>query len=139
MPSKFEGNFPVGGTTYVLHATPNYDKYVFMKQYVIDQLRPADYEAVKAYLNENYNSSVVAGIYWIPLDQSLLTEVQVQHTECQPFYFAVDLEPNFMASELLIRTKNKMRCSCMSYANVKQIQWIIQFTDAIFEKLGIKI
>ena len=54
-------------------------------------------------------------------------------------YFAVDLEQNFMASELLIRTQNKMRCSCMSYANEKQRNWIIQFTDAIFDRLNIKI
>ncbi len=110
-----------------------------MKQYVIDELRPADYEAVKSYLDENYSSSIVEGIYWIPLEQSMLTELQAEHTECQPFYFAVDLEQNFMASELLIRTKNKMRCRCMGYANEKQLRWIIQFTDAIFEKLGIKI
>jgi len=63
-----------------------------MKQYVVDQLRPADYEAVKAYLDENFESSSVEGIYWIPLDQGILTEVQAEHTECQPFYFAVDLE-----------------------------------------------
>ena len=110
-----------------------------MKQYVIDQLRPADYEAVKAYLDENYSSSIVKGIYWIPLDQSMLTELQAEHTECQPFYFAVDLEQNFMASELLIRTQNKMRCSCMSYADEKQRNWIIQFADAIFDRLNIKI
>ena len=110
-----------------------------MKQYVIDQLRPADYEAVKAYLDKNYSSSNVEGIYWIPLEQSIFTELQSEHKECQPFYFAVDLEQNFMASELLIRTKNKMRCSCMSYANEKQLNWIIQFTDAIFDRLNIKI
>ena len=110
-----------------------------MKQYVIDQLSPADYEAVKAYLDKNFSSSIVAGIYWIPLDQNMLTAVQAEHTACQPFYFAVDLEQNQMASELLIRTKNKMRCSCMSYADEKQRNWIIQFADAIFEKLNIKI
>ena len=110
-----------------------------MKQYVIDQLRLADYEAVKAYLDKKYRSSIVEGIYWIPIDQSLLTEVQSEHTECQPFYFAVALEQNLMASELLIRTKNKMRCSCISYANEEQLHWIVQFADAIFEKLDIKI
>ncbi|MBL7181207.1 MAG: hypothetical protein ABIK98_15100 [Pseudomonadota bacterium] len=109
-----------------------------MKQYVIDQLRPEDYEAVKAYLDENFSSSPVEGIYWIPLDQDILTDVQAEHTQCQPFYFAVDLEQNFMASELLVRTKNRMRCSCMGYATEKQRNWIIQVADAIFDKLGIK-
>ena len=110
-----------------------------MKQYVIDQLRPADYEAVKAYLDKHYRSTGMPGIYWIPLAQNILTDVQAEHTECQPFYFAVDLDQNSMASELLIRTKNKIRCSCMDYADERQRNWIIQLADAIFDKLDIKI
>ena len=108
-----------------------------MKQYVIDQLRPADFEAVKVYLEENFESSDVGGIYWIPLSRELLTDIQAEHIECQPFYFAVDLEQNYMSSEFLVRTKNKMRCSCMNYATEKQRNRIIQFADAIFEKLEI--
>lgn len=110
-----------------------------MKQYVIDQLRPADFEAVKAYLDQNFNPSKVEGIYWISLEKNLLTDVQLEHSECQPFYFAIDLEQNYMACEFLIRTPQKMRCSCMGYATEKQRNWIIRFADAIFEKLEINI
>ena len=110
-----------------------------MKQYVIDELRPKDYETIKAYMEENYSSSKVAGIYWIPLDQKILTKVQAEHTNCQPFYFAVDLEPNLMAFELLVRTINKMRCSCMGYATEKQRNWFINLVDTIFNRLTITI
>jgi len=110
-----------------------------MKQYVIDELRPKDYETIKAYLDENFSASDMAGIYWIPLDQNLLTKVQAEHTRCQPFYFAVALEPRFVAFELLVRTKNKMRCDCMRYATEKQRNWFIGFADSIFEKFKIKI
>lgn len=110
-----------------------------MKQYVIDELRPQDHEAVKAYLDENFISSEVGGIYWIPLNQDILTNVQAEHSECRPFYFAVALEPNFIAFELLVRTKNKMRCSCMGYATEKQRNWLIGFADALFDKLKINI
>jgi hypothetical protein len=108
-----------------------------MKQYVIDQLRPTDFEAVKAYLDENFESSDVGGIYWIPLEEDILTDVQAEHTECRPFYFAVDLEQNYMSSEFLVRTKNTMRCTCMGYATEKQRNWIIRFADALFDKLEI--
>ena len=110
-----------------------------MKQYVIDQLRPADFEAVKAYLDQNADPSKMEGIYWVSLDKDLLTDVQLEHLECQPFYFAIDLEQNRMACELLIRTQNKIRCSCVGYATEKQRNWIIRFADAIFDKLAIKI
>ena len=110
-----------------------------MKQYVIDELRPMDHEAIKVYLKENYSASDVDGIYWIPLEEDILTEIQKEHTDCQPFYFAVDLEPNRIAFEMLIRTQKKMRCSCMGYAAKNQRDWLMGLADSIFDQLGIKI
>ena len=109
-----------------------------MKQYVIDELRPKDYEMIKSFMDENFGSSNVDGVYWIQLDQNILTQVQKEHKECQPFYFAADLELNLVAFELLVRTKNRMRCSCMGYATEKQRNWIIELADSIFDKLEIK-
>jgi hypothetical protein len=110
-----------------------------MKQYLIDELRPQDYETIKAYMDTNFSSSEIGGIYWIPLDQNILTDVQAEHTTCQPFYFAVTLEPNLAAFELLVRSLNKMRCSCMGYATEKQRDWLIELADSIFARLDIKI
>lgn len=109
-----------------------------MRQYVIDELRHQDYEKVKAYLDDNSISSDVDGIYWIPLHQDILTKVQAEHVDCQPFYFAVALESNFIAFELLVRTKKKIRCDCMGYATIKQRNWLIGLADSIFDKLKIK-
>ncbi|MGA9177024.1 MAG: hypothetical protein WBZ05_07245 [Desulfobacterales bacterium] len=109
-----------------------------MKQYVIDELRPIDYKLVKAYLEENFSSSDVDGIYWIQLDQNILTEIQMEHTNCQPFHFAVELEPNLITFELLIRTKKRIRCDCMGYATEKQRNWLIRLADSIFDRLEIK-
>ncbi len=108
-----------------------------MKQYVIDELRPEDYEKLKAHLDENFGPSRVSGIYWIPLDQKNLSEIQIKHKECQPFYFAVDLEPNRIACELLVRTRSRVRCECIRYATQTQLNWFIYYIDAIFEKLSI--
>ena len=55
-----------------------------MKQYVIDELRPWEHEKIKAYLENEFKASRVNGIYWIPLDADILTEVQRAHTGCQP-------------------------------------------------------
>ena len=110
---------------------------LIMKQYVIDELRPDDYKKLKAYLDENFNSSDIDGIYWIPLEQENLTDIQAEHTECQPFYFAIELKPDIMACELLIRTKSRLRCDCISYATEKQLSRLIGFVDGIFDKLKI--
>ena len=111
---------------------------IFMKQYVIDELRPKDYQMIKSFMDEKFGSSNVDGVYWIELDHNILTPIQKEHTECQPFYFAAVLELNIIAFELLVRTKNRMRCSCMGYATENQRNWLIRVADAIFDKLGIK-
>ena len=110
---------------------------LIMKQYVIDELRLDDYKKLKAYLDENFTSSDIDGIYWIPLEQENLTVVQTEHTECQPFYFAIELKPDIMACELLVRTKKRVRCDCISYATEKQLNWLIRFVDGMFDKLEI--
>jgi hypothetical protein len=108
-----------------------------MKQYRIDELRPNDYEKIKAYLDEHFGSSHVEGVYWIPLDPDLMDEVQAAHVDCQPFHFAVVLEPSVISFELLIRTRNRVRCDCIHYANDAQRESIVGFADAIFETLRI--
>lgn len=108
-----------------------------MKQYRIDELRPADYEKIKAYLGEHFGSSSMEGVYWIPLNPDLLDQVQAAHVDCQPFHFAVVLDTKAISFEFLIRTLNRVRCDCIHYANGTQRDSIIQFADSIFERLKI--
>jgi len=108
-----------------------------MKQYRIDELRPKDYEKLKTYLEEHFGSSQMEDVYWIPVDDDLLDEVQAAHTDCQPLCFAVELKPTAVSFELLIRTRNRVRCDCIRYANTAQREGIIWFADTIFETLKI--
>lgn len=108
-----------------------------MKQYVIDELRLEDYEKLKAYLAETFQGDVVQGIYWIPIDPERLSDTQAAHADCQPFFFALELQPSQLACELLVRTKSRIRCNCIGYATQKQRDWLIDSVDAVVEKLGI--
>lgn len=110
-----------------------------MKQYVIDEIRLPDHEKIKTYLDQTFGEAEVGGIYWIPLDPEVLTPVQEAHKECRPFYFAIDLTPERLSGELLIRTKSRLRCDCIGYATDRQRNWIMKSIDALFEKLEIKI
>jgi hypothetical protein len=109
-----------------------------MKQYVIDELRPQDCLKLKAYLENRFGSSVIAGIYWIALEDSILTDVQSAHDGCRPHYFALDLGENRLACELLVRTQSRMRCDCMGYATETQRNWLVRLIDDIFADLEIK-
>lgn len=110
---------------------------VAMKQYVIDELRPEDHNKIKEYLDQTYGAAEMGAIYWMPVAADLLTEIQREHADCQPYYFAVDLQENRLALELLVRTKNRVRCACIGYASNGQRIWIMEAVDAIFERLGI--
>jgi len=109
-----------------------------MKQYVVDELRPADYEALKTFLDDHYGKEALDGVYWIPIIAEVLTEVQKAHRECGPHYAAVDLDHNRLACELLVRSKNRVRCSCVHYTTAQQRNWLIEVIDSIFSRLEIK-
>jgi hypothetical protein len=108
-----------------------------MKLYVIDEIRVENYKQIKVFLEKEYGKSEMGGIYWVPVDEALLTSLQASHPSCQPFYVALDLEPDRLCCELLIRTKQRVRCDCMGYANQDQRNWIISGIDRVFEKLEI--
>ncbi len=110
-----------------------------MKQYIIDELRPGEHKKIAAYLKAHYVGSEVEGIFWVPLPEEILTAEQAAHTDCKPLYFAVDIEPNLISCELLVRTRNRMRCGCIAYATEAQRNWLIDVVDGMFAELKIAV
>jgi len=109
-----------------------------MKQYVIDELRPDDYQKIKQYLDKHFGPMEMGGIYWIPLDAALYSKEQATHADCHPMCFAIHLELSSLSAELLVRTKNRIRCDCIRYANEIQLNWLVDFVDSIFSRFDIK-
>ena len=108
-----------------------------MKQYVIDEIKAADHEKIKAYLDAEFGPAEMGGIYWIPMAEEMLSEAQRAHKACQPFFFALDLELDRLSCEFLIRTRERIRCDCINYATDSQRNWLVGMVDAVFEKLEI--
>ncbi len=110
-----------------------------MKQYVIDELRYQDFEALQQYLQSRFSTSGLDGLYWIPLETDILSATQRSHADCHPHYFAVELEPERLSCELLVRTAARVRCDCIAYADERQREWFLNAIDAILEKLAIHV
>ena len=108
-----------------------------MKQYVVDELRPDDFRKLKAYLDKNFAAPGFDGLYWLPLDEAVYSQVQQSHHDCRPFYFALELTSQRLVCELLVRTNNRMRCDCIRYATEKQRNWLMAVVDALFDRLEI--
>jgi len=110
-----------------------------MKQIVYDQLRELDYFNIRDYLDENVEKGTLEGIYQVDLPPGLHSKTQAEHARCQGFYFAVNLDRNQVAFELLIRSRQVLRCSCIGYATPEQRDYIFAFADQVLEDLGIRI
>ena len=108
-----------------------------MKQYVIDELRLGDYNKLKGYLDEYFAVPGFEGLYRLPLETQMLADVQKAHTECQPFYFALELLPDRLSCELLVRTNSRLRCDCIQTATEAQRNWLVRTIDAFFDRLEI--
>ena len=108
-----------------------------MKQFVIDELRPGDYDKLKKYLDDTLGAGDIDGLYWLRIAQEVFSEIQNDHQECQPFYFAIELESDRVVFELLVRTKSRVRCDCIAYATEIQCAWLIRQIDKLFSKLEI--
>ncbi|HAA04709.1 MAG TPA: hypothetical protein DCE18_15285 [Syntrophobacteraceae bacterium] len=109
-----------------------------MKQYVIDQLREADFYRLKEHLGQNLETGGMDGIYWVELPADVHSEVQRQHDSCQPYYFALHLDFWQINFELLIRSRKVLHCPCMGYADQRQRDFILQYADRLLEQLDIR-
>ena len=107
-----------------------------MKQYVIDELRPEDHEKIKAWMDEHLETAPLGGLYWLPLEEALLEELQREHLQCAPHFFALELLDDRLCCELLVRTRKRVSCNCMAYATERQTLWLMAQIDAIFAQTG---
>lgn len=110
---------------------------MIMKQYVIDDIRYEDHARLKAALESRFDSSGVEGLFWVPLPLKLMTPVQAAHEDCHPLYFSIELQEDRLSCELLVRTRERMRCDCMGYATEAQRNWLIDLIDGLFVQLEI--
>ncbi len=108
-----------------------------MKQYVIDGLTLKDYTVLKEYLDTHLDAAPIGGIYWLELERDCLTPVQAGHRDCGPHVFALMLEESYLSCELLVRIKTNIKCDCMGYATKHQRDWLVDWTDAVLERLSI--
>ena len=110
-----------------------------MKQYVIDQLREPDYEAILDYLDKNAQKTAMEGVYRVQIPEDYYTSLQLDHADCRPFYFAAVLDLRQVSFELLVRSQERIRCNCIAYATAQQREFILHFADNMLDELGIRI
>ena len=104
-----------------------------MISYVIDEIKKADIEKVRAYLKGKNYKSPIEDIFWIQIPEELLNAIQKEHfASCGPYIFSLELGRDFIKLELLVRATNKIRCSCISFATKQQRDYAINLVENIY-------
>lgn len=110
-----------------------------MKQYVIDSLNYKDVSSLKEVLEKRYGKPFMDELYWVEIEDSILSDQQKEHGECAPHCFALTLGESSLTAETLVRSRKTMRCSCMGYAGHKQLLWLVDLIDDILAEANIAI
>jgi hypothetical protein len=109
-----------------------------MRQYLLDEISRGDILRIREYLNVHALAAGLEDIWWVDLNEDLLSPDQFTHQDCRPFRFAVELGDNFVRFEFLIRSQQTMRCACIGYATRTQRDFILAFADRLVEELGLR-
>ena len=118
-----------------------------MRCYVIEDLVEDDLKKIGAAMNELELRGPLDGIYYLPLPEELLQPEQVAHKdECGPYFMALELMEGAsdmsecrVNLELLVRARNKIRCSCVTYATPEQRRHMIDYLDQFLDELEIAV
>ncbi|WFS60929.1 hypothetical protein LF599_09565 [Pseudodesulfovibrio thermohalotolerans] len=115
-----------------------------MRTYLIDDLTDKDYQTVLKAFDDLGLRGSLEGIYYLPLPEDLLQGEQKAHLgDCGPFFMALEgvesPDQNSLRLELLVRARNKIRCSCVSYATTAQREHMIEYLDQFVEELEVSV
>ena len=109
-----------------------------MRSYLIDEISPLDMEKIREYLNQNAIISNLEKIFWVQMPEGLLNDIQFQHRDCQPHFFAVELGSDWIKLEFLVRNLKDFNCVCNSCSTLQQRDFILSFADRMMDEQGIR-
>jgi hypothetical protein len=110
-----------------------------MRQYSIDELRSNEIKTIRKYLEKRCDKSALGNILWLNMPEDCLTHEQKSHKSCAPHVAAIEILEDAVVFEMLIRSRNQMRCSCIGFASEKQRDYILKFIDKMIEDTGLNI
>jgi len=109
-----------------------------MKYYLINEISLSDMGKIDGFLKQNARRSGLEKIFWVEIPKEIFNEVQSRHNECQPYLFSVELGKDWIQVEFFIRSQKGLQCTCQGYSTSQQKDFIIDFTEKMFEELKIR-
>ncbi|MGE4292270.1 MAG: hypothetical protein AB7E32_08675 [Desulfovibrio sp.] len=115
-----------------------------MRCYLIEDIYEDNAKKISKALDEQGWRGPLEGIWYLPVPGELLTKEQREHlSECGPYMMALEMvdrvEEHDFKLELLVRARNKIRCSCVAYATPAQREWMIGLLDDFFREQDVPV
>lgn len=112
-----------------------------MRCYLIEDFYPEHLQKVTQALTEKGLAGSLDGVFYLPVPNELLTDVQRAHAaECGPHIFVLEVvDEHTLKLELLVRAQRKLRCECVMYATPEQREHVIGFLDDFIRQLDISV
>ena len=109
-----------------------------MRTYSIDQLDEKDIAAITARFTEMGLQAGLDGVFWLPMPPDMLSPVQKEHEErCGPYCMALEVEPDSVHLELLVRGMGRIICDCVSFAAPELRNHMFLYLEDVLTDLGI--
>ena len=113
-----------------------------MRVYLLENIVKKDAGIIKEALIKNKLEEALDNLFYIPLPAEILSLEQKEHNEeCGEYFIALELVDKFetfdLRLELLVRAKNKLRCSCVCYCTKEQEAYILNYLHTFLEKIKI--
>lgn len=109
-----------------------------MKNYLIDELYEEDIAKICESLTDLGFKGSIDDIFYIPVPPNMLQPEQIKHYEkCGPYFLALEILQGAIKMELLVRARNKIRCSCVCYTTPEQKSYMVEYLDKFLNELGI--
>lgn len=109
-----------------------------MRSYLIDEISPSQMEQIKGFLEKYARESNLVRIFWVRIPDDLLSTVQLEHDDCRPHVFAVELGQDWIKLEFFVRSREKIQCTCPAYCTTQQRDYIINFAHSMIKELDIR-
>ena len=114
-----------------------------MRYYLIDDIYENQLRAIEKALDDAGLKAPLDGLYYLPIPAAMLNDEQRDHAEHGPFIMALETslypesDQGWVKLELLVRARNILRCSCVSYASAELRTHMIDYVDSFIAQLGI--
>lgn len=93
---------------------------------------------IRGYLLEHARPSEIEDLFWLEIPGDLLSATQIDHGDCRPHVFAVEVGESWVKAEVFVRSMQTMRCDCQQYGTEEQIHYLIRWMQSMIGELRIQ-